>query len=214
MAGFVLNDIFDEERDRLNHPDRPIPSGRFSPVSATLLYFGLLATALLAAKVFVPDEQLFLYLTFALLFSNYNFLVEKAPLLKNAYVAAVSIIPVWIVADFLSLDGTRYALAAALLLFIFGREVLMDVVDMRGDGPTLAKRLGAPVSVKLGFALQGVAILSLVIQSTSAIHALSIGTMLVGMGVFIYMWRKERQRPIAIHLMKLQIACAYAFLIF
>jgi|TARA_B110000908_G_C10258195_1_gene457101 4-hydroxybenzoate polyprenyltransferase len=79
-------------------------------------------------------DQLFLYLTFVLLFSNYNFVVEKVLRLKNLFVAVVTIIPVWIVADLIALDSTRFVLMASLLLYIVGRELLMDVQDMEGDG--------------------------------------------------------------------------------
>lgn len=44
MAGMVLNDLSDLERDRTLHPDRVLPSGRISPVRAALL-FATLAVA-------------------------------------------------------------------------------------------------------------------------------------------------------------------------
>jgi 4-hydroxybenzoate polyprenyltransferase len=43
LAGMVLNDVFDRERDALERPERPIPSGRVSVFSATLLGWLLLA---------------------------------------------------------------------------------------------------------------------------------------------------------------------------
>lgn len=134
MSGFVLNDIYDVERDRINHPTRPIPSGHLSSSAATILYFALLGGSLLTIKLYAPMDQLFLYLTFVLLFSNYNFVVEKVLRLKNLFVAVVTIIPVWIVADLIALDSTRFVLMASLLLYIVGRELLMDVQDMEGDG--------------------------------------------------------------------------------
>jgi hypothetical protein len=48
-------------------------------------------------------------------------------LTKNLFVAVVTIIPVWIVADLIALDSTRFVLMASLLLYIVGRELLMDV---------------------------------------------------------------------------------------
>lgn len=41
-AGMVLNDVYDVEVDRLDRPDRPIPSGRISLAVARSLGFGLL----------------------------------------------------------------------------------------------------------------------------------------------------------------------------
>src|SRR5688572_1337303 len=43
LAGMVLNDVFDRERDARERPERPIPSGRVSVSSAALLGALLLA---------------------------------------------------------------------------------------------------------------------------------------------------------------------------
>jgi len=213
MSGFVLNDIFDEERDRVNHPTRPIPSGHLSSTTATILYFALLAGTLLTIKLYVPIEQLFMYLTFILLFSNYNFAVEKAPRLKNFYVAITTIIPVWIITDLIGIDRTRFVLIAALVLYIVGRELLMDVQDMDGDGSTLANLLGNRRSVRLAFALQTLAIVSLTAIVGTSPQAFAIGAMFAMLVGFLLMWKRHELRRPIIHGMKLQIALAYTFLI-
>ncbi|MBX3465909.1 MAG: UbiA family prenyltransferase [Planctomycetes bacterium] len=50
-AGMVLNDRFDLERDRALYPDRPLPAGRVSPVTASLLGGGLLVALLALATL-------------------------------------------------------------------------------------------------------------------------------------------------------------------
>ena len=35
MAGNAINDYFDQKTDRINHPDRPIPSGELTPQTST-----------------------------------------------------------------------------------------------------------------------------------------------------------------------------------
>jgi 4-hydroxybenzoate polyprenyltransferase len=61
MAGMVLNDFFDVEQDRLERPDRPIPSGRVSRRAAGRLGAGLLGAgvglAFLAGWVMVLREE-------------------------------------------------------------------------------------------------------------------------------------------------------------
>ena len=42
-GGVVLNDVFDRDIDRLERPERPIPSGRVSVAAAAGLGLGLLA---------------------------------------------------------------------------------------------------------------------------------------------------------------------------
>lgn len=56
----VLNDYFDRDRDRVNHPDRPIPSGVFTEIEIILL--GLAIAFLGVALIFVSIPQdLFLH---------------------------------------------------------------------------------------------------------------------------------------------------------
>ncbi len=51
LAGMVLNDVFDLEQDRLERPERPLPSGRIEPWLAKLVGWGLLVDGLSAAGV-------------------------------------------------------------------------------------------------------------------------------------------------------------------
>jgi 4-hydroxybenzoate polyprenyltransferase len=48
-GGVVFNDVFDAELDRVERPERPLPSGRASQTGAILLGLGLLAVGVLAA---------------------------------------------------------------------------------------------------------------------------------------------------------------------
>ncbi|MCC9136075.1 UbiA-like protein EboC [Pontibacter silvestris] len=48
-GGVVFNDVFDAELDRVERPERPIPSGKASLAGASLLGFALLAGGVLAA---------------------------------------------------------------------------------------------------------------------------------------------------------------------
>jgi 4-hydroxybenzoate polyprenyltransferase len=50
MAGMVLNDLADLERDRARHPGRPLPSGQVSRTLAKVLFAGLAAAGLLSAS--------------------------------------------------------------------------------------------------------------------------------------------------------------------
>jgi 4-hydroxybenzoate polyprenyltransferase len=50
-GGVVLNDVFDRHLDRIERPERPIPSGRVSPGAAAGLGLGLLAVGVMAASL-------------------------------------------------------------------------------------------------------------------------------------------------------------------
>jgi UbiA prenyltransferase family len=53
-GGVVLNDVFDRRLDRVERPERPIPSGRVAPEAAALLGGGLLGIGVLAATLATP----------------------------------------------------------------------------------------------------------------------------------------------------------------
>jgi 4-hydroxybenzoate polyprenyltransferase len=51
-GGVVFNDVFDAELDKVERPERPIPSGKVSIMSATLLGTSLLLFGIISAGVF------------------------------------------------------------------------------------------------------------------------------------------------------------------
>jgi len=51
LSGMVLNDVFDLEVDRMERPERPLPSGSIDPSLAKLVGWGLLVDGLSAAAV-------------------------------------------------------------------------------------------------------------------------------------------------------------------
>jgi len=51
LAGMVLNDVFDLADDRVERPERPLPSGRIDPSLAKLVGWGLMIDGLCAAGV-------------------------------------------------------------------------------------------------------------------------------------------------------------------
>src|SRR5687767_118111 len=55
VCTFVANDVDDVERDRVNHPDRPLPSGHLSLAVAGIIYFTSLTMALFSTKYFVTQ---------------------------------------------------------------------------------------------------------------------------------------------------------------
>src|SRR5262245_48834347 len=50
-GGVVLNDVFDRDLDRIERPERPIPSGRVSTGRAAALGGGLLAAGIVASSM-------------------------------------------------------------------------------------------------------------------------------------------------------------------
>jgi len=213
MATFVLNDIYDAEKDEINHPQRPIPSNQLTKTVAMVFYFVLLFSVLVLVKFYIPKELVFLYLIFVILTVNYNHLVEYFPSLKNVYVALVTVIPIVILQNILNTTADRYLLSSSLFLFILGREILMDILDIEGDGNTLAKYLGPQMSISIAFVFQLIAIFLLCILVDSTMDMMMTILVAIVAIIAIYLWSKKNRRKAALSLMKLQLAACVVFLL-
>ncbi len=130
----VSNDIYDVNVDRVNQPDRPIPSGAVSIrqakiFSIVLLVCGLGASAGLGLATFGIATL------FALIGWYYNFHGKKTGFFGNSLVALSLAIPY--IFGSVSLGNYHINLAYILALTSFlagmGREVLKGVSDVEGD---------------------------------------------------------------------------------
>lgn len=79
-GGVVLNDVFDCQRDAINRPQRPIPSGRIASGHALLLAILLLAAGVACASV-VGRASTVLAVGIAINAVVYNFTARHQPLL-------------------------------------------------------------------------------------------------------------------------------------
>lgn len=132
-AGNVHNDIVDVETDRVNRPDRPLPSGRVSLRAATVLCGSLFgASVVLGAVVSVAHAAVLGAM--ALLLWLYNRWLKHLPLIGNVVVAGL----VTASLPFARLDGQWPSTLVVAMLFAFVlnfiREVIKDAEDTSGDG--------------------------------------------------------------------------------
>lgn len=213
MCCFVLNDVFDIEKDQINHPNRPLPSGSFSKSTAMGIYLLLLTGTLVSTYAFVVQEKYYLYMLCLIVFTNYNHVVEDFPLLKNLYVALASVLPVLILRPSVWEITIVDYVAIALCGFILGREILMDVLDVGGDKDSLAQRLGQKRSEKIGFGVQlcGIAVLIPFAHSTLKITVVILLCVCCAVGYFN--WIASRHRWLIIQSMKVQAISGLAFLV-
>ena len=128
----VLNDILDREADKLNHPHRPIASGKVKPIEAAGLAGALLALSLSSA--FFAGWRIFL-LAFSVLALSvvYNLWAKKIPILGN-FIVALSGALIFATGAFITSERELpiFPMLAALL-FILAREFLETVSDAPGD---------------------------------------------------------------------------------
>ena len=88
-AGNVLNDYFDRDIDKINRPDRPIPSGAVSPGNAAM-WAGVLFTAGILVSFVTNFWCLAIAVVNTLLLIVYAAKLKKMPLLGNLSVAYLS----------------------------------------------------------------------------------------------------------------------------
>jgi geranylgeranylglycerol-phosphate geranylgeranyltransferase len=204
MCTFIANDLDDVEKDRVNHPDRPLPAGHLTPAFAAVLYFTCLALALFSTRHYVAPGIAFLYYALIALLISYGHIVDWLPVLKAPYVATVTTIPVLIVATLYPGEGRLYLVAAAVFFLVIGREICMDIRDRPGDATSFMHRFRpAPLAV-IAFSLQLVGLLLLASQTRRAgdiVALLVMAALLAQSGV--YWFKFSRYRP-AIVVMKLQ----------
>ncbi len=163
-GGMVINDILDIEIDRINKPNRPLPSGAITKYDALMFYgaltgFGLIMSAYVTRSAFiiafVAVPAIFLY--------SRKF--KATPLFGNILVGALTGL-VFIYGG-AAVGNIRQAIMPALFAFLInvGREVIKDMEDVEGD----AKNGATTLPVKYGMknaAIIATTFLMLVIAST------------------------------------------------
>jgi geranylgeranylglycerol-phosphate geranylgeranyltransferase len=223
MAGFALNDYCDVERDRVNHPHRAIPSGRLSPwvalVAGIVLLLGATAAAVYAGG---GPLQLGLFTLTLAGVLHYNAFTARAPQLKSLYSAALSTMPVLYITLVLGYDRVYWLVPGASLLFLVGRELLMDVRDLRGDRRaglvTLPMRLGPGRTSRVAFLLEFSAtalLLPLLLLVPSVRTVLSFTAIVAAVAGACLTWRAHRRwsRRLAVYLLWLPLLAGIVMLL-
>jgi 4-hydroxybenzoate polyprenyltransferase len=213
MCTFIANDLDDIEKDRTNHPDRPLPARTLSPTFAVVLYFTCLASALFSTRHFVTPGIAFLYYTLTALSISYGYVVDGIPSLKAPYVATVSTIPVLILATFQPQEPRLYLVAVAMFLLTLGREVCMDIKDRAGDAVSVLHRFSPGTLAAVAFSLQTVALLLLAVKVRKTgdfVGLLAMAFLLSLSGVYWFKFASYRR---AIIIMKLPLFVGLYFLI-
>jgi len=126
------NDYRDIEIDRINQPQRPLPSGMVSPRAALVFSFVLAALSLIVSA-FISPAALAIAAGANILLYLYSIRLKSTVLLGNATVALISAMS----AVFGGVAAGNYRpslwLGAVIFVGILGREVLKTLADYEGD---------------------------------------------------------------------------------
>lgn len=158
MGGYLINDIYDIESDKINKPGKVYISTIISIKSGLFLYFLTSITGLILGLYLSINKNLnhlsgFFIVTVILLFI-YTKILKKLPLIGNIIVALLVSLPIFLVYEFdhsmisikdifdnlfLSIIIFFYLLFAFLTTLI--REIIKDLQDIKGDNKFKLKTL-------------------------------------------------------------------------
>lgn len=155
----VLNDVYDLDVDRVNRPDRPLPSGEVSVGGATRISYAMLALGLVCAALSLNIIALAIAAAYAFLSWLYNSRAKKTGLWGNLIVASSLAIP-FIYGGAVtggSVGGTLLLLMALTAFFSgVGREVVKAMADVEGDAKrevnSIARSRGQAYASRVGAA--------------------------------------------------------------
>jgi geranylgeranylglycerol-phosphate geranylgeranyltransferase len=131
-AGNIINDIFDIEIDKINRPERPLPSRKISRKEAFALYFIFIILSLILSGFVNPGAFLIVAATIFLLFL-YSKYLKRIPLAGNFLVSFLAGL-VFIYGGVV-VENSTGAIVPAIFAFIINliREIVKDMEDVEGD---------------------------------------------------------------------------------
>ncbi|MBI4219481.1 MAG: geranylgeranylglycerol-phosphate geranylgeranyltransferase [Chloroflexi bacterium] len=175
-GGNALNDACDEAADRINRPDRPIPSGRVSGRKAARMAVALFG---IGAGLSMGLGAMATCMALAAIggLVAYDVYLKRVPVVGNATVSGISGLA-------LIYGGTAVSHAEATLvpagfafLFHLGREVVKDVEDAEGDAAVGAGSVAVAWGVRPALTL------------TTAVYLILIALTPVPFWQGLYDWR-------------------------
>jgi len=133
-SAMILNDFFDIEVDKINAPNRPLPSGLIS--SNTAIVFSIIISLLgLIISFFINKAAVLLYIIFWFIGFLYNWKLKEKGLLGNLFVSSSVAVTIILGAIVVGNPWNKAVLIFSLMLFVFdlGEEIAADTMDIEGD---------------------------------------------------------------------------------
>jgi len=141
-SAMITNEYFDLEVDRVNHPSRPLPSGRVT-VKETALLAGLFSVAGLATAALLGPLVLALAMVLLVIGILYNWKLKETGLPGNMMVAS-SVGMTFVcggVATGHATSGVVWTFAIMAFIFDLAEEIAGGAMDIEGDRKRGARTL-------------------------------------------------------------------------
>jgi len=133
-SGNMLNDYYDVEIDKVNKPNRPLPSGRIGLKEAFYLTVICFLIALLLS-ILISREAAVIGFINILILIWYAKSLKRTVLIGNLAIAYLTGSTFLFGASFFGIEGIIVMLPLALLAFLAtaAREIVKDIEDIEGD---------------------------------------------------------------------------------
>lgn len=134
-GGNIINDILDVETDKINRPDRPIPSGKVSETTAMRIYIFVKIGGIFFASIAGIFPGIIAAFSSIIIFF-YSYSLKNIPLVGNITVAFFTgLIFVFGASAVGNFSGILFPFLFSFFIN-FIREIVKDVEDIEGDRET------------------------------------------------------------------------------
>ena len=163
-AAFAIDDYRDVNQDRINHPERPLPSGRLSLQQAWWAAVVLFTCALLAAVPLGIYPFILVAISIVLLW-NYSHILTYSGILGNVLVASSVAALIFLGSLVAARPWAMFYPICFLFCYILAKEIVWDIHDKKGDRAqgivTIANRWGTKTAFFIAWGLLAILIISI-----------------------------------------------------
>ncbi|MBE9181682.1 geranylgeranylglycerol-phosphate geranylgeranyltransferase [Oculatella sp. LEGE 06141] len=202
-AACAINDYWDLDKDRIDHPERPLPSQRLSPQQAYWAAVTLFIAALIAA-VPLGTYALLLVAVSTVLLWHYSHLLVYNGILGNGIVAAIVATLIFLGSVVVDRPFAMLYPTAFLFFYTLAKEIVWDIHDAEGDRQqgiaTIANQLGDRVAFLFAWGLIDILIGSIPIallllpMTSPLLFALFSLSMMVCLGMGLIAYQQQRSQ--------------------